>query len=170
MLETVVALGIVANPKTAMRKRLYPSSFRDLPKMRGISPIPARLWRQAARAKPFEQDIAACAAPAHSPAVQCCSFKRLHGFLQSLAHWPQQVSGSCAWRARRPANLASTRTKVEEMMVVGRWLVNECHGAQPAIARLAKRLSRLDSGAFQTLLPVLNDMGQRSGGLSDKQR
>lgn len=55
-------------------------------------------------------------------------------------------------------------------MVVGRWLVNECHGAQPAIARLAKRLSRLDSGAFQTLLPVLNDMGQRSGGLSDKQR
>lgn len=59
--------------------------------------------------------------------------------------------------------MASTRTKVEEMMVVGRWLVNECHGAQPAIARLAKRLSRLDSGAFQTLLPVLNDMGQRSG-------
>ncbi|TRW98293.1 hypothetical protein FNJ84_05810 [Paracoccus sp. M683] len=66
--------------------------------------------------------------------------------------------------------LASTRTKIEEMMIVGRWLVNECNGPQPAITRLAKRLARLDRGAFQTLLPVLNDIGQRAGGLSDRQR
>lgn len=66
--------------------------------------------------------------------------------------------------------MASTRTKVEEMMIVGRWLVNECHGPQPAIARLAKRLARIDNGAFQTLLPILNDIGTRAGGLSDRQR
>lgn len=66
--------------------------------------------------------------------------------------------------------LATTRTKVEEMMIVGRWLVNECQGPQPAVTRLSKRLNRLDNGAFQTLLPVLNDIGQRSGGLSPRQK
>lgn len=64
----------------------------------------------------------------------------------------------------------NTMTKVEEMMIVGRWLVTESNGPQPAIPRLTKRLNRLDKGAFQTLLPILNDIGSRVGGLSDRQR
>ncbi|MFV0385572.1 hypothetical protein [Paracoccus sp. (in: a-proteobacteria)] len=62
------------------------------------------------------------------------------------------------------------KDKVEEMMIVGRWLVNECKGPQPAVTRMVKRLNRLDKTSFQTLLPILNDIGQRSGGLSDRQR
>lgn len=60
-------------------------------------------------------------------------------------------------------------TKVEEMMVVGNWLISECKGPQPAIPRLARRLHRLDGAAFQALLPVLNTVGQRSGGLTPRQ-
>lgn len=59
---------------------------------------------------------------------------------------------------------------VDEMMILGRWLVGECQGAQPAITRLTKRLAKLDDAAFQKLLPVLNEIGGRSGGLSEKQR
>lgn len=60
--------------------------------------------------------------------------------------------------------------KTEEMMIVGRWLVNECHGAQPAISRLTRRLARLDAAGFQPLLSVLNDVAQGAGGMSEKQR
>lgn len=58
----------------------------------------------------------------------------------------------------------------EEMMILGRWLVGECQGPQPAITRLTKRLAKLDPAAFQKLLPVLNAVGSRQGRLSDKQR
>lgn len=59
---------------------------------------------------------------------------------------------------------------VEEMMILGRWLVGECQGPQPAITRITKRLAKLDPAAFQNLLPVLNAVGSRQGGLTDKQR
>lgn len=64
----------------------------------------------------------------------------------------------------------NSMARTEEMMIVGRWLVNECHGPQPAITRLTRRLSRLDQHGFQSLLPVLNDVGQGAGGLSQRQR
>lgn len=64
----------------------------------------------------------------------------------------------------------NSMAKTAEMAIVGRWLVNECHGPQPAITRLTRRLAKLDSQAFQTLLPVLNDVGQGAGGLSQRQR
>lgn len=67
-------------------------------------------------------------------------------------------------------NLGCGMEKAEEMMIVGRWLVNECNGPMPAITRLTKRLNRLDNAAFQTLLPILNDIGSRAGQLSDRQR
>ncbi|MFD1795843.1 hypothetical protein ACFSC1_07575 [Paracoccus aurantiacus] len=59
---------------------------------------------------------------------------------------------------------------IDEMMVLGRWLMNECQGPQPAITRITKRLAKLDHAAFQTLLPVLSEVGGRRGGLNDKQR
>lgn len=44
----------------------------------------------------------------------------------------------------------------EELMVLGQWLVNECHGAQPAMTRLAKKLYRLEgSSALTPLLDIL---------------
>lgn len=55
-------------------------------------------------------------------------------------------------------------------MIVGRWLINECNGPAPAITRLSKRLNKLDNTAFQTLLPILNDIGKRAGNLSEQQR
>lgn len=58
----------------------------------------------------------------------------------------------------------------EEMMILARWLVGECQGPQPAITRITKRLAKLDPKAFQTLLPVLNEVGSRAGSLSDRQR
>lgn len=60
--------------------------------------------------------------------------------------------------------------QTEEMMIVGRWLINECNGPAPAITRLSKRLNKLDNTAFQTLLPILNDIGKRAGNLSEQQR
>ncbi|MFV0411017.1 MAG: hypothetical protein ACK5LJ_15360 [Paracoccus sp. (in: a-proteobacteria)] len=59
---------------------------------------------------------------------------------------------------------------IDEMMVLGRWLIGECQGPQPAITRLTKRLRQLDAAGFQTLLPILNEIGTRSGGLSQRQR
>lgn len=67
-------------------------------------------------------------------------------------------------------NTGTAADKVEEMMIVGRWLVNECQGPMPAITRLTRRLAKLDPQGFQTLLPVLNDIGQSGSGFSDRQR
>lgn len=64
----------------------------------------------------------------------------------------------------------SNGDKTEEMMIVGRWLVSECNGPEPAITRLARRLTKLDPAASQPLLAVLNDVGQVGGGLSPKQQ
>lgn len=36
--------------------------------------------------------------------------------------------------------------------------------------RLTKRLGKLDAGAFQQLLPILNDIGTRAGRLTGQQR
>lgn len=67
-------------------------------------------------------------------------------------------------------NTGNPRSKVDEMMIVGRWLVNECQGPQPAISRLTRRLMKLDPQGFQVLLPVLSDVGQSGDGLSLRQR
>lgn len=65
---------------------------------------------------------------------------------------------------------ALSQTRADEMMIVGRWLVSECKGPQSAVPRLTKRLYQLDKTGFQTLLAVLNDVGQAAGGLSPRQR
>ena len=61
----------------------------------------------------------------------------------------------------------------EEEMILGRWLVTECKGAEAAIARLSRRLCKLDrAGSFEPLMWVLNDVGvaARDGMLSDRQK
>lgn len=67
-------------------------------------------------------------------------------------------------------HLGVSEVKAEELMIVGRWLVGECKGADSAVSRLTRRLYRLDQQAFTGLLAVLNDVGQSGGGLGPRQR
>lgn len=61
--------------------------------------------------------------------------------------------------------LAVTEAKTDEMLIVSRWLVNECKTPQQAFSRLLKRLSKLDKNGFQPLLSILTSM--RHGADSD---
>jgi hypothetical protein len=77
------------------------------------------------------------------------------------------LSAALQRHARRSA------TDAEEEMILGRWLVSECKGAEAAIARLARRLCKLDRvGSFEPLMWVLNDVGvaARGGMLSEGQK
>lgn len=67
-------------------------------------------------------------------------------------------------------HLSVSEIRADEMMIVGRWLVNECKGADSAVTRLTKRLYQIDKSAFPGLLAVLGDVGQNGGGLSPRQR
>jgi len=57
--------------------------------------------------------------------------------------------------------------EAEELSVLGRWLMNECSGAMPAIARASKRLHRLDKNVAP-LMEVLKDLSDTP--LGDRQR
>ncbi|MFZ1727793.1 MAG: hypothetical protein WBO29_15810 [Albidovulum sp.] len=60
----------------------------------------------------------------------------------------------------------------EETLILGRWLIGQCNGPEPAIERLARKLAKLDrTGAFDPLMAVLNDVAKAGKGakLSDKQ-
>jgi len=56
----------------------------------------------------------------------------------------------------------------EELMILGRWLMNECQGAQPAIARASRRLHRLTGGNPGPLLDVIGDVSDDP--LTDRQK
>lgn len=60
--------------------------------------------------------------------------------------------------------------EAEELAVLGRWLMGECRGAQPAIARATRRLYKL-SGAehLGALMGVVRQVTPADG-LSDRQR
>ena len=59
-----------------------------------------------------------------------------------------------------------------EMLILARWLVNECKGPGPAIDRLAKRLYRIEGAAsIEALTGMLHDVAAAgSGELSPKQK
>ena len=59
----------------------------------------------------------------------------------------------------------------EELMVLGRWLMNECGGAEPAVARVARRLYKIGGGAaFAPLMGVVKDIASAGDGISDRQK
>lgn len=65
------------------------------------------------------------------------------------------------------------RAEAEEMQVLGRWLVAECGGAQPAVSRLARKLYKLrGQEGFEPLLGVVQEVLSEGhgGSLSDRQR
>ncbi|MGB3314820.1 MAG: hypothetical protein WBB85_10440 [Albidovulum sp.] len=71
------------------------------------------------------------------------------------------------------AHIGQSLDDAEETLILGRWLVNESNGPEPAITRLSRRLAKLDrAGSFTPLMAVLNDVAQasRDGAVSDRQR
>ncbi len=70
---------------------------------------------------------------------------------------------------------AETRVDQEtadELIILGRWMVNECGGAAPAISRLARKLFRIGGSAqFEPLLTIIQSTLSASGKtLNDTQR
>ncbi len=59
--------------------------------------------------------------------------------------------------------------EAEELAVLGRWLMTECNGAEPAIARATRRLYKLSGGQhLGALMGVVQAV--TPDGLSDRQR
>lgn len=70
-------------------------------------------------------------------------------------------------------HLGQSQSKAEEAVVLGRWLITECGGAQPGLARLTRRLYRLrGADSFQPLMAVLKDVAAsaRDSSVSNRQR
>lgn len=70
------------------------------------------------------------------------------------------------------SHLGQNLTEAEETLILGRWLVSQAGGPQQSIARLAKRLQKLDrAGTLEPLMQVLNAVGLSArGGLSERQK
>ncbi|MDO5528411.1 MAG: hypothetical protein Q4F71_03320 [Paracoccus sp. (in: a-proteobacteria)] len=73
-------------------------------------------------------------------------------------------------KAAMQRHLSVSEIKADEMLIVGRWLVNECKTPQMAISRIGKRLASLDQTGFQPLLAVLNEMIGPGAAMSPRQR
>lgn len=69
------------------------------------------------------------------------------------------------------ATLALDRETANEITILGHWFITECHGPQPAVTRLARKLFKLQGAdAFPPLLEVLNaTLSAGSGGLNARQ-
>ncbi|HHB80369.1 MAG TPA: hypothetical protein ENK83_01285 [Aliiroseovarius sp.] len=59
----------------------------------------------------------------------------------------------------------------EELVILGRWLVNECGGPLQAVPRTARKLYKLDGGAsFSQMLGVFKEIsGEAGGAVSERQ-
>lgn len=58
----------------------------------------------------------------------------------------------------------------EELVVLGRWMMSECGGAEPAVTRVARKLYKLDAGrSFPPLMEVVKEISAEGQGFSPKQ-
>ena len=64
--------------------------------------------------------------------------------------------------------LETSKKDAGEMLVLGRWLMTECNGAEPAVPRAARRLAKLTGNDIGPMLEVLGAVS--SDPISDKQR
>lgn len=70
-------------------------------------------------------------------------------------------------------HLGYDRAKADEAVILGRWLINESNGAEPALKRLTKRVWKLKGAeGFTPLMQVIKDVStaSRDGQLSPRQR
>lgn len=66
------------------------------------------------------------------------------------------------------AELRVSQQDADEMSILGRWLMGECGGPQPAIARLGRRLARIGHASdAEALLSILRALS--ADGMSGKQ-
>ena len=64
--------------------------------------------------------------------------------------------------------LQVSKSDAEELLILGRWLMNECHGPAPAISRAARQLYRLTGGDIGPLMEILK--AASADPLTDQQR
>ena len=69
------------------------------------------------------------------------------------------------------AELDMPLARAQELLILGHWLVNECNGPDPAIARMGKRVRSLaaDDG-LDGVLRIFKPVAEASAGLSEAQR
>lgn len=53
--------------------------------------------------------------------------------------------------------------EAEELATLGRWLMGECRGPEPAISRAGRKLFKLTSGDIGPMMPMLDDIAPESG-------
>lgn len=59
----------------------------------------------------------------------------------------------------------------EELVILGRWIMQQCNGPTAAIDRLSRKLHKMSGhDHFDALLKVLSRSAQPGGGLSEKQK
>lgn len=64
--------------------------------------------------------------------------------------------------------LEISKNDAEELLILGRWLMNECNGPEPAITRASRQLYRLTGGDIGPLMEILKSAS--ADPLSDRQR
>ena len=68
------------------------------------------------------------------------------------------------------STLGVSKTDAEELIVLGRWLMTECGGADAAISRISRKLQRIDgANSFDALMTLIKSTLPEAG-LNDKQR
>jgi hypothetical protein len=67
-------------------------------------------------------------------------------------------------------HLRLTQADGQESVILGRWLMSESGGPHPALARLTKRLRKLDAASLAPLMDVLKEVGITAGGVLSVQQ
>lgn len=105
--------------------------------------------------------VEAISDPNVARATIAVAYMELHGY-------PTEETRLDLLRAMQSAWSVSL-TEAEELLVLGRWLMNESGGASPAIARAARKLVKLDGTAnLEKLMVPLKAVSQDP--ISDQQR
>ena len=65
-------------------------------------------------------------------------------------------------------HLEVSKSDAEELLILGRWLMNECQGADPAVSRASRKLYKLTGGDIGPLMEILKSVS--ADPLGDHQR
>ena len=85
-----------------------------------------------------------------------------------LDDYPTQEQRDALLRALQ-TEFGISKDDATEMMVLGRWLMNECGGVSPAVSRLSRKLCKMDGAAAITPVMALVQAGVGEAGLGKAQ-
>ncbi|SMR72799.1 hypothetical protein SAMN04488030_1543 [Aliiroseovarius halocynthiae] len=157
LLGTLIVAGIF----WYVRNRGAVGTVEDVVELAGEARrAPRRMrFKRQANIHPVQQ----CEHPDELVAAYAAAFMEMDGLPSRDA---QQASVASLSRLYN-----TTLQDAEELQAYGRWLMAECGTPEQAIARLGKRLYKLDgSGSFNNLMSVVSDITTASGGLSARQK